>query len=296
MKSMTGFGRAELRSPHGLVRVEIKTTNHKFLEVAPRLPNHLVEFEDQLRRLVSAELRRGKVVVTANAPDPAAYSGRVHLNEPLARAVHKSVLRLRQILGTRGTAEDASVFSEVLRYPDVLVREVSPEGRGELSKTITRAAQLAVENLRASRTDEGKALERDFRKRLDEIAAALAAIERRLPALAKEFRAHLEKKISSFAPEAGPERQRAAADAAAAYVKNSDISEEVTRLRAHIAAMRKSLAETGELGRKLDFIAQEMVRETNTMGSKSGDTLIAEQVIRAKSAIEKIREQAQNVE
>jgi uncharacterized protein (TIGR00255 family) len=295
LKSMTGFGHAELKSPQGFIRVEIKTTNHKFLEISSRLPVHLSEFEDALRRAVSREIRRGKVTLFAASPDPSVFSSKLILNEPLAREVHQKVRRVRHVLGMKGKGSDDFEIEQVLRYPDVLVKDTSSARRAAFTKELEKALAGAIRSLSVSRAQEGRALEKDFRNRIAEIEKAVKAVEKRVPLFAKEYRRTLEKKMGEFLKEGQIDASRLTGEVAQ-YVKSSDISEEITRMKSHVAAMRRALAESGEVGRKIDFIGQEMIRETNTIGSKSSDTAIADAVIRMKSGIEKIREQSQNVE
>lgn len=298
--SMTGFCRSELRSDAGFVRVEIKTTNHKFLEVSSRLPNHLAEFEDALRKRISSRVRRGKVNVFVSGPDPSVFSNRLFLNESLAREVYHKAGRLKRVLKLKGlsanpSSERAMLFREVLRYPDVLVKDASATRSGSFSRNLMKTVNQALARLGQSRAEEGKALERDLTLRVSEIRRALKTVERRLPVLAKDYRRSLEKRMKEFLKDSAVDRERLTVEVAQ-HLKNSDVSEEVTRLKSHLGAVERALKESGELGRKIDFIAQEMTRESNTLGAKSNDVAIAAAVIRMKSAVEKIREQAQNVE
>lgn len=296
LRSMTGFGRSALKSPHGTLRVEIKTTNHKFLEVSTRLPIHLSEQDDFTRKLVAKRLNRGKVAVFVQSADPATYSTRLVLNEGLAREVHSKIRRLKDILKIKSAdASDAALLGEVIRYPDVLRKDSSASMNTDSSKWLGRAVTLALVSLDASKALEGRALAADLKKRIVEIRRFLKVIEKRIPVVAKVYKKSLESRIKDFVREGKIDRERLTIEVAQ-YVKNSDISEEVTRLKSHLHGMGLALGESGETGRKIDFIAQEMHRETNTMGSKSQDTAIAAAVIAIKSAIEKIREQAQNVE
>ena len=307
MKSMTGFGRSELKSARGFIRVEIKTINHKFFEVSSRLPGHLAEFEDAIRKIVSQEVRRGKISLFVSSPDPSMFSSRLILNEPLAKEVYHKIQRLKHVLklDSKNPAAEGATLREVLRYPDVLSKDASSYKKSIFTQELEKAVGLALVSLRKSRIQEGKALEKDFRKRISEIKKSLGIIEKRLPQIAREYKASLAKRMKDFLPAKGGsasggkngevDSERLTLEVAA-YVKNSDISEEVTRLKSHLDAMAKTLGESGELGRKIDFIAQEMYRESNTMGAKSSDVAIANAVIEIKSTIEKIREQAQNVE
>ncbi len=290
---MTGFGRSELKSAQGCIRVEIKTVNHKFLEVSSRIPGHLSEFEDLIRKSVGDSIRRGKASLFVSSPDPAVFSGRLLLNEDLAKEVSQKIARLKQLLKL-SVKDDSLILREVLRTPDLFVKDTSSDKRRLFSKELLRAVGLALESLGKSRILEGKALEKDLRGRLAGIKKALRGIEKRIPALTKEYKKSLESKIKEFLP--GKIDQDRLTLEVALYLKNSDISEELTRMKSHLAAMAKTLSESGEVGRKIDFIAQEMTRESNTMGAKSSDASISNHVIQIKGTVEKIREQAQNVE
>lgn len=300
IKSMTGFGRHELKSSHGPIRVEIKTVNHKFLEISSRFPGHLAEFEEPVRKMISQELRRGKINLFVAGPDPAVFSSHLMLNEKLALEVFHKIQRLKNILNLKalssGSAADQSlILREVLHTPDVLTRDASSGGQALFLKDIQKAVSGALESLKKSRLLEGKALEKDLRGRISEIEKSLKAIEKRIPVLSKEYKKYLEGKVKEFIKSGEIDHERLTLEVAL-YVKNSDISEEVTRLKSHISAMRKTLSESQEIGRKIDFMGQEMQREANTMGAKSSDVEIAKCVIEIKSSIEKIREQSQNVE
>ena len=293
---MTGFGRSELKVSHGLIRAEVKSVNHKFLEVSLRLPGHLNEFEEAVRHQVAQKIRRGKITLSVQAPDPSVVTARLVLNESLAREVAEKIRQLKKTLKIKEGGDENFILKEALHYPEVLTKDHMVEKNSALLKSLNRAVDLALENLKESRAAEGRALKKDFLKQLVVIQKSAVAVEKRIPVLAKEFRKSLEKKASEFLPEThAADRERLTLETAQ-YLKNSDITEEVTRLKSHLEAMTKSLGEEGEIGRKVDFIGQEMIREANTMGAKSSDILIANLVIRIKSAVEKIREQSQNIE
>ena len=291
---MTGFGQAELKSPQGSIRVELKSTNHKFLEISSRLPGHLAEYEEQLRKRIAQKVGRGKIFLFVSCPDPVVFSNRLVLNEALAREVFHKTRSVQKILKFKNVTEDA-MLREVLRYPDVLTKD-SGQDRGQVAvQWVSRALDISLANLDRSRAAEGRALLKDLQGRVREIRSSLNGIAKRLPALAREYKRNLEKRTGELLKNGQVDHDRLTQEVAQ-YLKGSDISEEVTRLRSHLQGMDKALAEKGELGRKIDFIAQEMTRETNTIGAKSSDVAIANSVIQIKSSIEKIREQAQNVE
>lgn len=298
IKSMTGFGFAEVKSDDGSIRVEIKTINHKYLEISSRFSNHLASFEEIIRKKISKEISRGKVNIFISSPDPEIYSSHYHLNEALAKEIFYNIKKLEGVLSLK---EDKSsccaknYLGEVLRHPEVLTRKTSFKSQKIFENDLYRVVDLALTKLKSSRLQEGKALAKDILSRITQMKKATVAIEKRLPVLAREYKKSLEKKIKEFIKDQRVDSERLTLEVAM-YVKNSDISEEITRLKSHMEAMTKAVGENGEIGKKIDFIGQEMTREANTMGSKSGDVLIANQVIAIKSAIEKIREQAQNVE
>lgn len=295
IKSMTGFGQAEVKSSQGCIRVEIKSTNHKFFEFSCRLPGYLAELEEPIRKKVALEVRRGKVSLFILAPDPAAFTSRLILNEPLAREVFHKIRRVKKVLALEGKVSDDAVLQEVLRTPDVLIRDNGTGRRNGYSRNLFLAVQRALGRLAKSKALEGRALEADFRHRIAEIKRSLVAIQKRVPASARQFRKDLKAKMKDFIKDGKLDGERLTLEVAL-YVKNSDISEELTRLKSHVSTLQKTLKESGELGRKIDFIAQEMYREANTIGAKSSDVGISGAVIAVKSAIEKIREQAQNAE
>lgn len=294
IRSMTGFGQAELKSPEGHFRVELKSTNHKFLEISSRLPGYLSEFEETMRREIAGKIRRGKVLLFVVSPDPSVSATRLTLNESLAREVFNKAASVRKLFKMARVSDDA-MLREVMRYPDVLVKDATSDRGPAYSKKLHRVLVRAIGDFDRSRALEGAALLRDLKGRVTEIRASLRAVQKRIPAAAKEFKKSLASRLEEFLREGQIDKERLTLEVAQ-YLKNSDVSEEVTRLASHLDGMGRALRETGELGRKLDFIAQEMTRETNTIGAKSSDGGITDAVIKIKSSIEKIREQAQNVE
>ncbi len=294
IRSMTGFGQAELKVAEGSVRVELKSTNHKFLETSLRLPGHLADMEELLRRQISQKVHRGKIFLFVSSPDPSVVSSRLILNIRMAKEIFRRAEEVKKILKLKSVSEDA-ILREVLRHPEVLTKDSSTRNRVVFSKQIVRAMEIALSDLDESREKEGRALFNDLKGRVREIRNSLKVIEKRLPILAKEYKKNLEMRMKDFLKNGDIDKERLTTEVAQ-YLKNSDISEEVTRLHSHLKGMDRALAEKGELGRKIDFIAQEMTRETNTIGAKSSDPAIANGVIQIKSSIEKIREQAQNVE
>lgn len=260
VQSMTGFGRADFEIPQGPVHIEIKSTNHRYFEFSARLPHALLSHEEDIRRLAQKAVGRGKVHLTITAPDQIVRRGQLTVDEDLAREYHKIFTRLNRALGL-----DAKVtLRDIVRMPDVITQTAKVSERHRVWNDLSRALKKALAQLTVSRELEGRKLVKDLSSRLGSIERAAARIKRRTA-------------------ERGQQGQ-------------SDITEELVRLNSHIGAFRGTLRTGGEVGRKIDFIAQEMVREINTTGSKCNDAAIASDVIDVKTEIEKIREQAQNLE
>lgn len=273
VKSMTGFGRAEFEIPQGPVEIEIKSTNHRYFEFSARLPHALLSHEEDLRRLTQKMVGRGKVHVTITAPDHLVRRGQLTVDENLAKEYHKAFLRLNRVLGLNHKIS----LQEIVRMPDVITSTAKVSERHKVWNELSRALKTALDRLDQSRGLEGRKLTRDLLMRLGIIERSTSRIRRRSAASAR-----IAKGKSS--------------GSGAAQVKNTDVTEELVRLTSHIHAFRGTLKGGGEVGRKIDFIAQEMAREANTTGSKCSDSVVASDVIEIKTEIEKIREQAQNLE
>lgn len=291
IKSMTGFGRSEFNTPHGPVRVEIKTTNHKFFELAPRLPDDLVSFTDAIRKLVQKRIKRGKTFLMMNAPEGLLTPGTPHLDEALAQRYLHILKRLNKTLGFKTPI----TLQQMIGMPDVISYTVT---KREVNRTWSKARQAvvkAVQELERSRAREGQVLMRDMLRRTLRIRTRLSHIRKRGPQVVQRYRQRARERIMKEESDKTAAMERLQAETAA-FAKNSDITEEAVRLSSHIDSFRAALKEKGEIGRRLDFIAQEMIREANTMGAKSNDFAISNHVVHIKAELEKIREQGQNVE
>lgn len=291
IKSMTGFGRFVLKVENGPVRVELKSVNHKYFELSTRLPNHLLEFEDRLKSLVAKRIKRGKVHLSVMTPDPIHLAGRLVLDEHLAKATFRHLVRLKKILKIK----EPVGLREVLQMSNIIAPGPSVIDPSRYWKKVEPAVTKGLNHLIESRLREGKALKHDLEGRLQRIKKALSAVERRSPAVVEKYRQKLIQRLHEFSKEPKLDSERLNTEVAL-YAKNSDISEEITRIKSHLDHVGATFRENSEVGRKIDFIAQELYREANTLGAKSNDTLIAKKVILIKSEIEKIREQAQNIE
>jgi uncharacterized protein YicC (UPF0701 family) len=268
-KSMTGFAKIETECTEGKLYGEARALNNRYLEINIKLPKIDYTSEQKLRELVKVYVKRGKVDITIKWDKPFNNSGVPKINEVAVRQYISLIDTLKQDYGIKGdlTVENVLAFKDILAY----------EENNNLSEDMLF---LSFENLL---------------KRLDEIASNIEEIETRHPFTAKAHEERLRDKMLEVTQCSSIDEVRVLQELAI-YIERVDITEEIVRLKGHLANFRETLASSDSIGRKLDFIIQEMVRETNTIGSKSNDLSINERVIKVKVEIEKMREQAQNVE
>ncbi|MDR5708426.1 MAG: YicC/YloC family endoribonuclease [Armatimonadota bacterium] len=294
---MTGYGLGEARAEGGRWVVEARAVNHRFLEVNVRLPRSLQALEDRVRAAFAQRLLRGRVDVSIIREDSARRGKAVRVDADLARQYAMAFEELRQALALR----DPVPLSVLLSLPDVVRVEEAEEDLEVLWTQLRPAVEQCAENLVQMREAEGARLARDLLERLDRIEAALERIAGRAPEVVRAYAARLRRRMEELLREAGvPE---GAVDEArlsmevALFADRCDIGEEVVRLRSHLLESRTLLVEgTGAVGRKLEFLLQEMMREANTIGAKAGDLEIIRAVLGIKSELESLREQVQNLE
>ena len=287
MMSMTGFGRAEGRGRPGALSVEMRSVNHRYLEVSCRLPDGWTALEDGVRTLVQRSVARGKVTVSAIAHSRPTAT--VVLNPAAARQYAAALRRLQRTLRVPGTI----TLEQVAAGPGVLV-PVSPGAVTAWTPLLRRAATQAVRRLVQTRRREGRALTAALRRLTRQLAQATAALEVRAPQVVTEYRARLEQRIRSLTTQ--PLEPGRLEQEVACFAKECDIAEELTRIRAHVAHLGTLLRAATAVGRTLDFVAQELQREVNTIGSKANDIEISRRAIQMKGWVEQLREQAQNIE
>ena len=293
LKSMTGFGRGEFMDAEHRLVVEVKAVNHRYNEIVIRMPKNLGSLEDKIRKTVAATLQRGRIDVFVTVDEYGEKNRGVRVDKELAIAYHKALKELGELLGTPA-GESASQIS---RYPDVLrVEEVSTDVEGLWAKLQT-AVEAAVQNLMAMRLAEGANIEQDMAARIDAIAANVDVVEERAPQVLAEYREKLLARMREALAAVGaqPDEARLLQEAAL-FGDRISIAEELVRLRSHLRQFKETLSSGEAVGRKLDFIVQEMNRETNTIASKANDFTVANVVVEIKSEIEKVREQIQNIE
>ena len=291
IKSMTGFGRCEIEKNNRKVTVEIKSVNHRYLDVNMKMPKSLGVFESAVRNLLKEYIQRGKVDVFFTYEDFNEANVSLKYNETLATEYLKY---LRQMAEQFGIEDDIRV-STLSRYPEVLTMEQQDMDDKEVWAVVEEAVRGACEKLVESRITEGENLKTDLVAKLDQLLEYVSYIEERSPEILKEYRTRLEGKIQEVLGDTQLEESRIAAEVTI-FADKICVDEETVRLRSHVQGMKDTLLEGGGIGRKLDFIAQEMNREANTILSKANDLAISNLGISLKTDIEKVREQIQNIE
>jgi len=291
MKSMTGYGRGEAQGAEYSVVVEIRSVNHRYLELYFRLPRQLNMLEDTLKKQMQSKLNRGKADVFLTLNRPGGKKIELTLDKELAIAYHNSLVQLSGITGLPLAvgAEDVAAF------PGVLDQQAAEDDTEEIAALAKNALAAALEQLIEMRQREGQSLAEDICVRIAQIEAMAAEIEKFVPQLLMEQQIKLRKRVSELLEDVTVDEARLANEVAF-LADRTDISEELTRLASHCRQFNETCLLPEAVGRKLDFLTQEMNREINTIGSKSNALVISNQVIEMKSALEKIREQVQNIE
>ncbi|NBK91770.1 YicC family protein [bacterium 1XD21-13] len=291
VKSMTGFGRCEISEGDRKMTVEMKSVNHRYLDVNIKMPKKLNFFESAIRSLLKAYLQRGKVDLFITYEDLSEGKGSLRYNRELAAEYLKYLTQMSEEFGLENDVK-ASVLS---RYPDVLVMEEGEDNEEELWKLLEQALKGACEQMVETRAREGENLKKDLMAKLDEMLIHVAWIEERSPQIVAEYRKKLEDKVHELLADAQVEESRLATEITI-FADKICVDEELVRLRSHIKHTKAVLEEKDSVGRKLDFIAQEMNREANTILSKANDLEVSNRAIELKTGIEKVREQIQNIE
>ena len=291
IKSMTGFGRCEIQNGSRKFTVELKSVNHRYLDVNIRMPKKLNFFETAIRTLLKSYANRGKVDIFITYEDLSQSQVSVKYNAVLAAEYLKY---LRQMEEEFGLENDIRV-STLSRYPEVFTMEEQSEDEEELWNGLKEALEGAFGQFVETRKAEGENLKKDILSKLDSLETEIVFVEERSPQIVAEYRAKLEEKMKELLADTQIEDSRIAAEVIL-FAEKICTDEEVVRLKSHIRHMRATLEEKEGIGRKLDFIAQEMNREANTILSKANDLEVSDHAITLKTEIEKIREQIQNIE
>jgi uncharacterized protein (TIGR00255 family) len=291
IKSMTGFGRCEIVTPDYKISVEMKAVNHRYLDLGIKMPKKFNILEAQIRNLLKTYIQRGKVDVYINYEDYTEDTLSLKYNSTLAAEYMGYFKKMQEQFGL----ENDIKVSTLARMPEVLTMEQAPEDEDEMWKILEEAIKGAAEKFVDSRILEGEKLKVDLLGKLDYMEELVDYIVERSPVILQEYRAKLEEKVRELLGSTQMDEARIAAEVTI-YADKICVDEEMVRLRSHIDATRKELISGGSVGRKLDFIAQEMNREANTTLSKSTDLSVSDKAIALKTEIEKVREQIQNIE
>ena len=291
VKSMTGFGRCEVSEGDRKMTVEMKSVNHRYLDVTIKMPKKLNYFESAIRSLLKSYIQRGKVDVFITYEDLSESNVSLRYNQALAAEYLKY---LNQMAEEFGLEQDVNAGA-LSRYPEVLVMEEVQGDEEELWRILEQAVKGACEQFVETRAREGENLKRDLLAKLDELLEHVAFIEERSPQIVAEYREKLTDKVKELLADTQMEESRIAAEVTI-YADKICVDEEIVRLKSHIKSTRSALDKEDSAGRRLDFIAQEMNREANTILSKSNDLEVSNHAIELKTGIEKVREQIQNIE
>ncbi len=289
MHSMTGYGRAACEIEGRQLTVELKSVNHRFLDVSFRLPRGLMFLEEDARKRIAGRLSRGHVEVFMTYRNLRTDSRTVRVDEALLEAYMRSF----DLLSQKGLTDDRTLMS-VSRFPDVLVVEEAPEDQEALKALTAQTLDLALDQLEAMRSREGAEMKADLSRRVDAIARITEEIDARYPETVEEYTQRLRASIQELVG-SGIDETRLMMEVAV-MADRSAIAEEVVRLRSHVQQLRELMEQQEPVGRRIDFIVQELNREVNTISSKSQDIPITRLTVDAKAEIEKLREQLQNVE
>ena len=290
VKSMTGYGRAVETVNGREFTVEVRSVNNRYLDCTVKLPRGLSFGEDAVKQAVKATISRGKVDVFVSVRSEGAQDTAVSLNKPM---VEGYLAALKQLQADYGVTGEITV-SMLAGLPDVLLDKPQVD-EAQLLADFLSVAEKALASFDAMRTTEGAALAEDLRSRGETILSLVSQVEAGSPQTVADYRARLEAKLQEVLANTSIDESRILTEAAI-FADKVAVDEETVRLRSHLSQMNTMLASGGPIGRKLDFLLQEMNREANTIGSKCSDVRLARVVVEIKAELEKIREQTQNIE
>lgn len=291
MKSMTGYGRAKEQRGGKTITVELRAVNHRYLDCAVKAPRQYGFLEEAVKKAAAARIARGKVEVFVAVEVEGGGAVNVTVNHALAAHY---LAALRELAQTYGLREDVTAMT-LAKLPDVLGSERVEQDADELTGDVTAVFAAACDSFDQMRLREGARLADDVRARCAAIEALVGEVETRAPARVREYRERLLARMREVLADAGVDETRIVTEAAI-YADKTAVDEETVRLRSHLHQLGLMLEEKQPVGRKLDFLVQEMNREANTIGSKANDVEMARLVVDIKGEIEKIREQIQNIE
>jgi uncharacterized protein (TIGR00255 family) len=291
VRSMTGYGRGEVQAPGGTCVVEVRSLNHRYCEIAVKAPRGFAALENRIRDTIRSRFSRGRFDVHVIVDFATVSSRRIVIDHALARQLYLALTDLGRELGLSNQVN----LSTLLELREIARVEENEHRVEDIWPAVQAALQIAAANLEAMRIAEGEALGHDILQRLHLIEDWLEQIKSRLPALLIEYRQKLEARINRLFGDVEIDPARLAQEVVF-FTERSDVTEEMTRLNTHLTEFKRLLHVNEPVGRKLDFLLQEMNREVNTTSSKVADSDVAVLVVDIKSELERIREQAQNIE
>ncbi len=290
LKSMTGFGRAEKSVDGFNIKVNLKSVNHRYMDIAIKVPKYYTFVEEKIRQAAAKYISRGKIEVYVSLECIEGGGKNVVLDKAAATNYVNALKSLKKL----GLKDDIKI-STIAQYHDIFKLESDETDEEHISNLILEVFSEAAEDFVNMRISEGKNMKQDILSHIDALAENLAKVEERYPQIIEEYKGRLMRKISEVLEDKNIDEARIVTEAAI-FAEKSDIGEETVRLKSHIKEFKKAIETDLPIGKKLDFMVQEMNRETNTMGSKANDVEISKIIVNMKSEIEKVREQIQNIE
>ncbi|MHB8069249.1 MAG: YicC/YloC family endoribonuclease [Desulfobaccales bacterium] len=293
IKSMTAYGRGEVEALGQKWVVELRSLNHRFLELSLNLPKRLWALEDQVRKLIKSRINRGRVEMQLTWESLGEKSLTLRLDQNLVREVRSLLTDLL----TAGEIQEPLRLDHFLRFTDLLVtKEGDTQELEESWEAVSQAISRALEILEGMRLTEGAALAADLAAHLEVVRRESGRIAAQAALIPELWREKVTARLAEILPEAGPVDEGRLAQEVAILAERRDVSEELARLESHVSQFQQALESQGAVGRKMEFLLQEMLREVNTIGSKAGDLLISQAVLEIKGTLERLREQVQNIE
>ena len=291
IRSMTGYGKSEKTIEQRTYQIEIKSVNHRYLDISVKMPRHLSYLEEEIKKVVSSKVKRGKVDIFITFENNSAQGKNIKINTDIAKIY---INELRKLAEQENISSNIEV-TEISKYPDVLnIQNIEDEET--IKKEILEVTKIATEQLIDMKQTEGKKIAEDLLNRIQKIKIKIEEISSISTGLIQEYVVKLEGRIKELLKDNQIDESRLAQEVVI-YADKCSVEEEVTRLKSHIFQFEKLLNETnGTIGKKMDFIIQEMNRETNTIGSKANNLEITNNVVDIKTELEDIREQVQNIE
>ncbi|NRD78818.1 YicC family protein [Bacillus sp. BRMEA1] len=290
VNSMTGFGRGKAASESYTVNVEIKTVNHRFSEISIRMPRQLLKMEDKIKKRLNKHIHRGRAEIYVSVEGEGVVTRSIRVDWDLIDEYFQFVKQAMEKYGIEGNV----TLQELLNRSDLIHIEESEAANEELENLVLSAVEEAIVLLRQMRNTEGEELKKDLLIILNRLESDLTELQELAPLVVNFFKDRLMKRMQEFT--GGLLDETRLLTEVAVFAEKADINEEITRLKSHIGQFIQTLNTVESIGRKLDFLVQEMNREVNTIGSKANDSRIATKVVEMKSLLEKLKEQVQNIE